>query len=103
MVSTEFIGLVGTFLMILAYIPQVRHTFKEHCTGGVSVRAWLVWLVATSFIFVHAITTKDIVFITLQAINFLAIVLILILIKIYGRRVCHSKESLMKKGKKKKK
>ena len=89
---TELVGLIGTILVVFAYIPQARHIIKEHCAGGVSTRAWAVWLGATILIAVHAFTTKDIVFITLQVVSIAAMIVILILIKVYSVRVCHSRE-----------
>ena len=95
--GTELVGLIGTFLVVLAYIPQIRHIVREHCAGGVSLRAWGLWLVATVLISIYALTTLDLVFITLQAVSITAIIVVLILIKLYGKRVCHSKEKYMKK------
>lgn len=95
------LGSIGTALILLAYIPQIRHIYKEHCTGGVSVRAWSVWLIGTILIFIYAIDIRDSIFITIQSVNLIAVVTILLLINFYAKRVCHSKEKLMKKKRKK--
>ena len=98
---TAILGGIGTFLILIAYVPQIRHIYKEHCTGGVSVRAWLVWLIGTILIFTYAIDLGDSIFITIQTVNLIAVVTILLLIKFYAKRVCHSKEHIFKDMKKK--
>ena len=99
MVSLEVIGLIGAVLTVIAYFPQARHIVKEHCSGGISTRSWIIWLVASILLLIYAITTNNRIFILLEIINILAIILILILIKIYGKRICHSVEPILKKGK----
>ena len=91
---TEILGFIGTILIAIAYIPQMRHILKEHCSGGISIRAWGLWLIASLLIFSHAITTDDLVFKILQIVNIVAIIIIIILIKHYTSRVCHSKEEM---------
>lgn len=92
MVATELLGLAGTGLIILAYLPQVKHIVDEHCSGGMSERTWGTWLVATLMIFAHALTTGDTVFIALQGANLFFVSLILVLIRRYDSKVCHSVE-----------
>jgi len=92
MVGTEILGLIGTVLIMIAYVPQMRHIVKEHCAGGISARAWLIWLVATILILIHAVATMDLVFKVLQVINLVAITIIIGLIYHYDGKVCHSKE-----------
>ena len=99
MVNTAVLGLTGTILIIIAYIPQIRHIVKEHCTGGVSLRAWLLWLIATVLILIHALNTDDLIFKILQTVNLVAVIVILSCIKAYGKRVCHSKEHEFKNKK----
>jgi len=96
----EVLGYIGTILTIVAYVPQMRHIVTEHCSGGVSMRSWLIWLVATVSLLIYAATSKDLVFITLEAVSLVAIVIILIMIRLYGKRVCHSTEKEFKKKKK---
>jgi len=99
MVSLEIIGLVGAVLTVIAYLPQARHIVKEHCSGGISTQSWAIWLVATILLLIYAVTTNNRIFILLEIVNIIAIVIILILIKIYGKRVCHSVETIIKKNK----
>lgn len=97
MVGTEILGLIGATLIAIAYIPQIRHIIKEHCTGGVSLRAWLIWLIGTILILIHALTTEDLVFKIIEIVSLIAVLVILICIKVYGKRVCHSKEKKIAK------
>lgn len=90
---TSILGGVGTGLIILAYIPQIKHIIKEHCSGGMSKGAWSIWLIAGILLLIHAVNIKDTVFTALQLANILAIGSITILILIYNPRVCHSKEN----------
>lgn len=98
---TAVLGSIGTFLILIAYIPQIRHIYKEHCAGGVSTKAWYVWLVGTLLIFTYAIDTKDPLFITIQVVNLVAVITILASIHLFAKRVCHSKEHIFKDMKKK--
>jgi len=97
MLTIEFLGFIGAAVIVIAYIPQIRHIVNEHCAGGVSQRAWVLWLIANILLFFYAMSIQDLVFIVLQAVNIVAIIVILILIRIYGKRVCHSKEPSKKR------
>ena len=44
---------VGIAISMLAYLPQVVHLAKEHCSAGVSSRAWLMWLVAHIYFLIN--------------------------------------------------
>jgi len=97
MVNVEIFGLIGAVLTVIAYYPQARHIMREHCVGGISTKTWLIWLMATVLILIYAITARDRIFILLETANIIAIISILILIRIYGNRVCHSSEGIFKK------
>jgi len=99
MVSLEIIGLIGAVLTVIAYLPQAIHIKKEHCSGGISRNSWLIWLLATTLLLIYAVTTNNKIFILLEIVNVIAIIIILIMIKIYGKRVCHSTEPIVKKRK----
>jgi uncharacterized protein with PQ loop repeat len=36
----ELLGVAGISIGVLAYVPQVVHLWREHCSAGVSARAW---------------------------------------------------------------
>jgi len=33
---SQVLGFLGTGLVAMAYIPQIRHLIKEHCSAGIS-------------------------------------------------------------------
>jgi uncharacterized protein with PQ loop repeat len=69
MLDNGIIGLIGSALVLIAYLPQTYHLIKEHCSAGISPYAYIVWLTAAVLLLIHAITIKDTVFISLQTIN----------------------------------
>jgi uncharacterized protein with PQ loop repeat len=62
----EALGAAGIAISMLAYLPQVVHLAKEHCSAGVSSRAWTMWLVSSVLIGALALHRHDAVFILLQ-------------------------------------
>lgn len=82
------LGFIGTIIVAAAYIPQIYHIVKKHCSMGLSVAAWSLWLFATILIFIHALTTVDWIFIVLVAIHLVAITVILFLSLYYKNSVC---------------
>ncbi|MCI0417202.1 PQ-loop repeat-containing protein [bacterium] len=84
----EILGFVGIGISCFAYVPQIVHLIKEHCSEGISVKAWLLWLLASILIFLHAVQILDAVFITLQGANTAAITLIIVLSKRYQNMLC---------------
>jgi PQ loop repeat len=36
---SQLLGLAGTGIVAAAYIPQIRHLIKEHCSAGISMIA----------------------------------------------------------------
>jgi hypothetical protein len=46
----EFLGIAGITISMVAYVPQVVHLGKEHCSAGISRRAWAMWLVVGSLL-----------------------------------------------------
>lgn len=63
---TQIIGLFGAILSGVAYLPQIIHLIKEHCSIGISKGAFILWLVAAVAILIHAIGIKSPVFILLS-------------------------------------
>jgi uncharacterized protein with PQ loop repeat len=62
----EFLGVAGIAISMLAYLPQVVHLAREHCSAGVSRRAWAMWLVSSLLVGTLAVHRGDLVFIALQ-------------------------------------
>lgn len=88
MTVTEIIGFTGSGLVLWAFEPQIRHLVQEHCSAGISRRAYALWFVAGLFLFTHAIMIRDAVFIFLQIVNTLLTLTILIFAQKYKNGVC---------------
>jgi lipid-A-disaccharide synthase-like uncharacterized protein len=84
------IGIAGIALSVLAYLPQVVHLAREHCSAGVSRRAWAMWLVSSALIGVLAFHRRDPVFILLQISTLMSAAIILSLAHRYRGMVCQS-------------
>jgi uncharacterized protein with PQ loop repeat len=50
----RILGFAGIAISCIAYVPQIVHLAKEHCSAGISIKAWLLWLLATLLMFLHA-------------------------------------------------
>ena len=64
--SVHWLGYVGTGLVIVAYLPQIRHLVRERCSAGVSSGAYLLWGVAAMLLLSYAVARGDPVFTALQ-------------------------------------
>jgi len=58
----ETLGIAGIAIAMLAYVPQVVHLGREHCSAGVSRRAWMMWLASSVLVGSLAIHRGDLVF-----------------------------------------
>ena len=86
----EVLGIGGIAISMLAYLPQVVHLAKEHCSAGVSRRAWAMWLVSSLLIGALALHRHDLVFILLQISSLTAAAIILFLAQRYRGMVCEA-------------
>jgi uncharacterized protein with PQ loop repeat len=86
----EILGIAGIAIAMLAYVPQVVHLGREHCSAGISRRAWAMWLVSGVLIGTLAIHRRDPVFILLQISNLTSTALILFLSWRYRGMVCEA-------------
>ena len=87
---SQIVGFVGATLVIVAYIPQVTHLIKEHCSAGISLRAFGLWFLAAFLLLTHALMIKDIIFILLQIFNLALTGLICLYAGRYKRQACQS-------------
>jgi uncharacterized protein with PQ loop repeat len=85
---SQVLGFLGTVTVVIGYLPQVRHLAREHCSAGLSIVAWQVWLLSSFLIFTHALEVVDLVFITLQSVHIVAITLIISLARRYRGMTC---------------
>ena len=91
----EMLGWVGTALVIVAYIPQIRHLYVEKCAWGISISTWLIWLVAGALLLSYCVFRNDTLFTFVQVINITAIAATIFLAR-RSNRICpyHSKMAL---------
>ena len=91
----EMLGWVGTALVIVAYVPQIRHLYVEKCAWGISISTWLIWLVAGALLLSYCVFRNDTLFTFVQVINITAIMATIILAR-RSNRICpyHLKTTL---------
>jgi lipid-A-disaccharide synthase-like uncharacterized protein len=84
----EFLGILGIAISVAAYIPQVVHLGREHCSAGISSRAWAMWLASGVLVGLLAMHRRDPVFILLQVSTLTSAAVILVLARKYRGMVC---------------
>src|SRR5687768_9578495 len=84
----ELLGITGISIGVVAYVPQVVHLWREHCSAGVSARAWAMWLTSSLLIGALALHRHDPVFIALQASSLTSAAMIVLLTHRYRGMVC---------------
>jgi hypothetical protein len=75
--ATELAGFLGVGLAGAAYVPQIWHLIRQHCSAGLSRVAFAVWLAASLLVTSHAVAIGATVFIALGVIQLAATALIL--------------------------
>ena len=84
----ETLGVAGIVISMLAYVPQVVHLGRQHCSAGISRRAWAMWLVSSLLVGTLAVHRGDAVFILLQLSTLTSAAVILTLAQRYRGMVC---------------
>lgn len=87
---SQLFGFLGTTLAILAYLPQIIHLVKEHCSAGVSRSAYVLWFAASALLLVHALLINDKIFIALMTFNTAANAFIIFYAVRYEKNFCES-------------
>ena len=82
------IGYIGTGLVICAYVPQIWHLWTEHCSTGISERAYALWVLSSAVFLCHSITIGDAVFMVTQLVNLIALAIILVLARRFRNQIC---------------
>lgn len=88
MALSQLLGFLGTGIVAVAYIPQIHHLVKEHCSAGISINAYGLWFCASALFLMHAAMIRDLVFIVVQIVNLVAILAIVVCAKKYERQMC---------------
>ncbi len=86
----EILGVAGIAISVAAYVPQVVHLWREHCSVGVSTRAWAMWVASGLLIGLVAFQRRDPVFILLQVSSLTSAAVILLLAHRYRGLACES-------------
>lgn len=86
----DALGVIGIAISVAAYVPQVVHLAREHCSAGVSSRAWAMWLLSGLLVGLVAVRRGDAVFILLQLSSFTSAALILLLARKYKGMACET-------------
>ena len=85
---TEIAGFIGVGLAGAAYVPQIWHLVRVHCSAGISRFAFCLWLGATLLVTTNAIATGATVFIVLGGVQLVATALILLYTTKYRSTYC---------------
>ena len=85
---SQILGFVGTGLVITGYVPQIYHLIKERCTAGLSLGAFGLWWSASLLFLIHATMIRDVVFVAVQTVNFVAGTVIVAFCKRYEGQIC---------------
>jgi lipid-A-disaccharide synthase-like uncharacterized protein len=91
----EILGVVGIAISVAAYVPQVIHLAREHCSAGVSSRAWAMWLAGSLLVGLLAVQRGDPVFILLQLSSLTSSAMILLLARRYRGMACETHRHLV--------
>lgn len=86
----ETLGIIGIGLSVVAYLPQVVHLTKEHCSAGISVRAWSLWLASSVLVGALAVYREDFVFIGLAASSLASSTAVLVLARKHRYMACET-------------
>jgi uncharacterized protein with PQ loop repeat len=84
----SMIGYIGTGLVIGAYAPQISHLWTEHCSAGISERAYALWALAAAVFLGHSLMIGDAVFMVTQLVNMVAMAIILVLARRFRNQIC---------------
>jgi lipid-A-disaccharide synthase-like uncharacterized protein len=94
----DVLGVIGIAISVAAYVPQVVHLAREHCSAGVSSRAWAMWLLSGLLVGLVAVQRGDPVFILLQLSSFASAAVILVLARRYKGMACETHAHLVPAG-----
>ena len=81
------LGLIGAFIFLSAYVPQIKHLLKVKDSTGISIFSWIVWLVGALMLFIYAAYNKDWIFIILTSLESLGSFNIIILSIKYNNKI----------------
>ena len=86
--ATELAGFFGAALAGAAYVPQIWHLVRAHCSAGISRLAFGGWFAASLLVTTHAVAIRAPVFIVLGSVQLAATALIFIFTTRYANSYC---------------
>ncbi|HET9660845.1 MAG TPA: PQ-loop domain-containing transporter [Thermomicrobiales bacterium] len=84
----SIIGMSGALIAAYAYYPQIAHLLGEHCSAGISGRAYALWFVSSILVTINAFAIASVVFILLGIVQIGATGVIYIFSRRYKGMVC---------------
>jgi uncharacterized membrane protein required for colicin V production len=82
------LGMTGALIAAYAYYPQIRHLLSQHCSAGISRRAYALWFVSSILVTINAFAIDSIVFMLLGVVQIGATGIIYIFSRRYSGMVC---------------
>ena len=90
MTVSEAIGLSAAGIAAYAYVPQISHLVREHCSAGMSERAFRLWLTSSVLMTVHAVGIGSVVFVVLGTQQMASTAVVAALCRRYRDQACPS-------------
>ena len=81
--TPHWVGLVGTGLIMLGFVPQIALLLRTRRAGALSVKSNALNATASGVLFVYALLRGDLVFIAVMGVQLLAAIVILVLNILY--------------------
>jgi len=77
--TPHWVGMVGTALIMAAFVPQIVELLKTRRAGALSVKSNALNLTASISLFVYALLRDDMIFIITMGFSLVATIVILVL------------------------
>ena len=75
----HWVGMVGTVLIMAAFVPQISVLLKTRRAGALSVRSNLLNMTASISLFIYAVSRDDIIFVITMGFQLVAGIVIVVL------------------------
>jgi hypothetical protein len=90
--TTEVAAFLGIGLAAAAYLPQILHLSRAHCSAGISRAAFSMWFLAALLVTSHAVATDARVFIALGLVQIISTAIVLVYATRYASSYCAGHE-----------
>lgn len=82
------LGMAGALIAAYAYYPQIKHLLSQHCSAGISGRAYALWFVSSILVTINAVSIGSAVFILLGIVQIGSTGVIYVFSRKYAGMVC---------------